>query len=75
MTIEGPNESEIKCDDNGDGTCNVEYMPTESGDYKINVTFADQHIPESPFTAVISDEFDASKVWKYLFLITSRFCR
>lgn len=62
LTIEGPTEAEIKCDDHGNGTCSVEYMPNESGDYKINVTFADQHIPGSPFTAVISDEFDASKV-------------
>ncbi|XP_066922248.1 filamin-A-like isoform X11 [Clytia hemisphaerica] len=62
LTIEGPTEAEIKCDDHGDGTCSVEYMPNDSGDYKINVTFADQHIPGSPFTAVISDEFDVTKV-------------
>ena len=37
-------------------------MPNEGGDYKINVTFADQHIPGSPFTAVFADDFDASKV-------------
>ena len=68
LTIEGPTEAEIKCDDHGDGTCSVEYMPNESGDYKINVTFADQHIPGSPFTAVIADEFDVTKV-SSLFLL------
>ncbi|XP_057297037.1 filamin-B-like isoform X3 [Hydractinia symbiolongicarpus] len=62
LTIEGPTEAQIKCDDKGDGTCDVEYLPVEDGDYKINVLFADEHIPGSPFTAVISGDFDASKV-------------
>ena len=53
LTIEGPSESKIECRDNGDGTCNVVYYPTEPGEYVINVTFADQHIPNSPFKAQI----------------------
>ena len=62
MTIEGPTETEIKYDDHGDGTCGVEYLPVEEGEYKINVLFDQQHVPGSPFTALICDEFDASKV-------------
>uniref|UniRef100_T2MH46 Filamin-A n=1 Tax=Hydra vulgaris TaxID=6087 RepID=T2MH46_HYDVU len=62
VKISGPKEAKFKCDDNGDGTCNFEYIPVEDGDYKIDVLFADQHIPGSPFNAVVSDEFDASKV-------------
>ena len=39
-----------------------EKFTIEEGEYKINVVFDDQHVPGSPFTALISDEFDASKV-------------
>ena len=62
LTIEGPKEAKIDCDDHGDGTCSVEYFPEEDGEYTINILFADQHIPGSPFKAVISSDFDASKV-------------
>lgn len=49
VTIEGPCEAAINCRDNGDGTCNVAYLPTESGDYTINITYNDHHINGSPF--------------------------
>lgn len=49
VTIEGPYEAAINCRDNGDGTCNVAYLPTESGDYTINITYNDNHINGSPF--------------------------
>ncbi|XP_078492931.1 filamin-C [Ciona intestinalis] len=62
LTVEGPCEAKIECIDNGDGSCSVAYMPTEAGDYKINVLFADKHIPGSPFNAKIEPAFDASKV-------------
>ncbi len=62
LTIEGPKEAEIKCDDHGDGTCSVEYVPEEDGEYYINVRFADEHVPGSPFKAIVSSDFDASKV-------------
>ena len=65
LTIEGPTEAEIKCDDHGDGTCSVEYLPVDDGDYTINVTFADVHVPGSPFNAVVSSDFDVSKVDTY----------
>jgi len=47
--VEGPCEAKIECIDNGDGSCSVSYLPTEPGDYKVNVLFADKHIPGSPF--------------------------
>uniref|UniRef100_H2ZJ16 Uncharacterized protein n=1 Tax=Ciona savignyi TaxID=51511 RepID=H2ZJ16_CIOSA len=62
LTVEGPCEAKIECIDNGDGSCSVAYLPTEAGDYKINVLFADEHIPGSPFNAKIEPAFDASKV-------------
>ena len=62
LTVEGPCEAKIDCVDNGNGSCSVTYLPTEPGDYQINILFADQHIPGSPFTAYVKPSFDASKV-------------
>ena len=56
VTVEGPCEAAINCRDNGDGTCSVAYLPTDPGIYGINVTFDDEHIPCSPFTAIIGAE-------------------
>ncbi|XP_075434428.1 filamin-A isoform X4 [Ascaphus truei] len=62
LTVEGPCEAKIECLDNGDSTCSVSYLPTEPGDYNINILFADSHIPGSPFKAKIEPRFDPSKV-------------
>ncbi|XP_028923663.1 filamin-A isoform X3 [Ornithorhynchus anatinus] len=62
LTVEGPCEAKIECLDNGDGTCSVSYLPTEPGEYSINILFADSHIPGSPFKAQIAPCFDPSKV-------------
>lgn len=39
----------MTCKDNRDGSCSVEYTPTESGDYDVSIQFAEKHIPGSPF--------------------------
>ncbi|XP_078533934.1 filamin-C isoform X4 [Lissotriton helveticus] len=62
LTVEGPCEAKIECQDNGDGSCSVSYLPTESGEYAINILFAEVHIPGSPFKADIKPVFDPSKV-------------
>lgn len=62
LTVEGPCEAQLECLDNGDGTCSVSYVPTEPGDYNINILFADTHIPGSPFKAHVVPCFDPSKV-------------
>ncbi|XP_051275728.1 filamin-C isoform X12 [Dicentrarchus labrax] len=62
LTVEGPCEAKIECQDNGDGSCSVSYLPTEPGEYAINILFADKHIPGSPFKAVVQSVFDPSKV-------------
>lgn len=62
LTIEGPSEAQIECKDNGDGSCDVTYLPPDPGDYVINILFADEHIPGSPFKARISYPFDPTKV-------------
>lgn len=53
VTVEGPCECLLNCRDNGDGTCNIAYWPTECGDYTVNITFCDIHIPGSPFQSII----------------------
>uniref|UniRef100_A0A1A8AHI3 Filamin C, gamma b (Actin binding protein 280) n=1 Tax=Nothobranchius furzeri TaxID=105023 RepID=A0A1A8AHI3_NOTFU len=56
LSIEGPSKVDINCEDVEDGTCKVTYCPTEPGNYIININFADQHVPGSPFTAKIFGE-------------------
>ncbi|KAM6895601.1 filamin-C-like isoform 2-T2 [Xenentodon cancila] len=62
LTVEGPCEAKIECQDNGDGSCSVSYLPTEPGEYAINILFAEQHIPGSPFKAMVQSVFDPGKV-------------
>ncbi|XP_062318217.1 filamin-C-like isoform X1 [Osmerus eperlanus] len=62
LTVEGPCEAKIECQDNGDGTCSVVYLPTEAGEYAINILYGEQHIPGSPFKAAVRPAFDPSKV-------------
>uniref|UniRef100_A0A8C1UH33 Filamin B n=1 Tax=Cyprinus carpio TaxID=7962 RepID=A0A8C1UH33_CYPCA len=62
LTVEGPTEAKIECSDNGDGTCSVSYLPTEPGEYLVNILFEDVHIPGSPFHADIQYPFDPTKV-------------
>jgi filamin len=62
VTVEGPCEAAINCRDNGDGTCSVAYLPTEMGEYSINITFNEEHIPGSPFQAFISPEADVKRI-------------
>uniref|UniRef100_A0A671Y2Z2 Filamin C n=1 Tax=Sparus aurata TaxID=8175 RepID=A0A671Y2Z2_SPAAU len=62
LTVEGPCEAKIECQDNGDGTCSVYYLPNEAGEYAINILFAEQHIPGSPFKAPVRAALDPSKV-------------
>lgn len=65
MAIEGPSEAKMTCVDNRDGSCDVEFLPTEPGEYEIIIRFADQHIPGSPFRAIVAESVDASKVRVY----------
>lgn len=52
VTVEGPCECLLNCRDNGDGTCNIAYWPTECGDYTVNITYNEHHIPGSPYDHV-----------------------
>jgi filamin len=56
LSIEGPSKADIECQDNEDGSCRVTYKPTEPGNYVVNVKFADEHVPGSPFLVAIGGE-------------------
>lgn len=56
FAIEGPSEAKMSCVDNRDGTCDVQFMPTEPGEYEISIKFADKHIPGSPFKVRIGGD-------------------
>lgn len=62
VTVEGPVEAKIECEDNRDGTCNVTYYPTVPGDYNVNITYSEEHIPGSPFIAKVVPGVDLSGV-------------
>ncbi|KAL4100972.1 hypothetical protein QTP88_020993 [Uroleucon formosanum] len=53
LAIEGPSEAKMTCKDNRDGSCSIEYTPTESGDYDVSIQFAEKHIPGSPFKVTV----------------------
>ncbi|XP_023664499.2 filamin-A-like isoform X2 [Paramormyrops kingsleyae] len=48
--------------DNGDHTHTVNYVPTKEGPYSINVLYADEPVPSSPFKVKVLPTHDASKV-------------
>lgn len=56
ISVEGPSKAEIQCKDMEDGTLRASYRPTEPGYYIINLKFADQHVPGSPYTVKVSGQ-------------------
>lgn len=55
----------MTCKDNYDGSCSVDYIPTEVGDYDVSIKFADKHIPGSPFKVQVEEEIDNKGVRAY----------
>ena len=65
FSIEGPSQAKIDCNDNGDGSANVSYWPTEAGEYAVHVLCNEEDIPNSPFMANIIPkvgDFNPTKV-------------
>lgn len=65
LAIEGPSEAKMNCIDNRDGSCDVDYMPTEPGEYDVTIRFADKHIPGSPFKVFVTESVNPHKVKIY----------
>lgn len=52
--VKGPtSEAKVQVTDNKNGTYSVEYHPTEPGEYFVNVTLDDKHIPGSAFRVFV----------------------
>lgn len=62
LAIEGPAETKLECIDNKNGSCSVQYVPTEPGDYDISILFANTHIPGSPFKVGVVNPVRPDKV-------------
>ncbi|XP_020279518.1 filamin-A isoform X4 [Pseudomyrmex gracilis] len=64
FSIEGPSKAKIECNDNGDGTADVSYLPTAPGQYAVHILCDNEDIPKSPYIATISSkvDFDPEKV-------------
>ncbi|XP_014480119.1 PREDICTED: filamin-A isoform X3 [Dinoponera quadriceps] len=65
LAIAGNGEAKVDGKDNYDGSCTVEYVPTEPGDYEISIKFAEQHIPGSPFKVQVVSDSEAKNVVAY----------
>nr|CAH8850742.1 unnamed protein product [Trichobilharzia regenti] len=65
LALEGPADAQIQCQDNKDGTCTVDYLPTRAGNYDVFVKFNDVNIPGSPFQVPIRDVVDPTRVRCY----------
>uniref|UniRef100_A0A8C1F8L6 Filamin A, alpha (actin binding protein 280) n=1 Tax=Cyprinus carpio carpio TaxID=630221 RepID=A0A8C1F8L6_CYPCA len=64
VRVQGPKGvvEPVEVVDNGDGTHTVSYVPTREGPYSINVLYADEEIPHSPYKVKVLPTHDASKV-------------
>ncbi|KAF2884976.1 hypothetical protein ILUMI_21197 [Ignelater luminosus] len=75
LAIEGPSEAKMTCKDNRDGSCSVEYIPTEPGEYDVTIKFAEQHIPGSPFKVNVDFDVNSNLVSAYGPGLDSTKCR
>jgi len=57
VKVEGPkNKAKVIITDNGDGTYNVSYTPTEPGTWYVHVTMDGKHIPGSIFKVTVLEQ-------------------
>lgn len=75
LQIEGPSEAKMTCKDNRDGSCSVEYVPTEIGEYDIGIKFADHHINGSPFKVLVDREVNEKLVKAFGKGLDNKYCR
>ncbi|XP_034027949.1 filamin-A isoform X3 [Thalassophryne amazonica] len=64
VRVQGPKGvvEPVEVVDNGDQTHTVNYVPTREGPYSVNVLYADEEIPRSPYKVKVLPTHDASKV-------------
>ena len=62
LAIEGPEDCEMSCVDNEDGTFLCKYKPEVAGTYKIDIKFGNKDVPGNVFEANVVDKVDVDKV-------------
>lgn len=74
FAIEGPSEAKIFCQDNGNGTGVISYLPTAPGQYAVRISCDGEDIPKSPYIVDIlpKGDFDPDKVRSYRFLFNEK---
>ena len=55
VSLSGPEQVQITCNDNQDGTATLSFVPMTAGEYKMDVKFADADVPGSPFCMPVTD--------------------
>lgn len=60
LSLTGPSQCEIDCDDHGDGTATLTFSPNSAGEYKLDVKFAGDDVPGSAFTIPVIDPTKAT---------------
>ena len=53
-----PSQAQINCHDNGDGSADVDYVPTAVGEYAVHILCDSEDIPGSPYMARIVPQTD-----------------
>lgn len=60
LSLSGPEEVQITCDDNKDGTATLSYTPMTAGEYKLDVKFSGEDVPGSEFCMPVIDPSKAT---------------
>eukprot|EP00731_Ephydatia_muelleri_P018455 Em0011g495a len=55
LSLTGPVETALQCENHDDGTATLTFVPTEGGEYELDVKFADVSVPGSEFVIPITD--------------------
>ena len=55
LSLTGPVETTLQCDNHDDGTATLKFVPTEGGEYELDIKFADTSVPGSAFVIPITD--------------------
>ena len=55
LSLIGPVQTQLKCDDRHDGTATLKFTPDVPGEYKLSVKFADEDVPGSTFAIPVND--------------------
>ncbi|GMR46035.1 hypothetical protein PMAYCL1PPCAC_16230 [Pristionchus mayeri] len=53
FAVEGPSQTEIQCEDRGNGSAIVEYTPAIPGVYSVSILAGEEHIKDSPFVLLV----------------------